>query len=116
MIEQKIVITGIEELQKKFNDFDTKKIFKRWIEKSLILLSNEAKKNTPVITWLLRASYETETNDLILEWKLRNYREYAPFVESRRWFLDKTYNENTSKVYKIFQDEIDNALKTSKLW
>jgi hypothetical protein len=29
MIEQKIVITGIEELQKKFNDFDTKKIFKR---------------------------------------------------------------------------------------
>ena len=105
-----IEIKNINDLVKKIGAMNTKKAIDTAIKKSIFMIERTAKINTPVDTWLLRNSYETEFRDLT--WTLRNFREYAPFVEFRRGFLQKTLEEEEWNVRDIFDSEIDILLKT----
>jgi len=78
------------------------------IKKSVFLVEREAKLRTPVDTWLLRNSYETKF--LPLEGRLRNFREYAPYVEKRVWFLRDTEEAVWKSIQEIFQDDIQAML------
>lgn len=72
----------LDNLVKRFGLAPVKKTLNNSIKKSIITLEREAKIRTPVRTGLLRNSYEV--NFIDLEGTLRNFREYAPFVERRR--------------------------------
>lgn len=78
------------------------------IKKSIFTLEREAKLRTPVDTWLLRNSYETDFRPL--EWTLRNFREYAPYVEARVGFLAETESVMSDRIQSIFEDDIQTML------
>jgi hypothetical protein len=96
-------ITWLNELREKFKSIDFNKVIDKSIKKSIFLTEAEAKKRTPVDTWLLRNSYETNFRDL--EWTLRNFREYGPYVEARVWFLKRTWEYMESRIKEIFESD-----------
>lgn len=94
----------LDELLKKLWALTLQKTLDKSIKTSIFLAEREAKLNTPVDTWLLRNSYESKFRPL--EWTLRNFREYAPYVENRVWFLAETEKLIENRVQKIFEDDI----------
>ena len=97
-----------DEFLKKIWALTVQKTLDKSIKKSIFLLEREAKLNTPVDTRLLRNSYETRFSSL--EWRLRNFREYAPYVESRVGFLAETKDQTEWKIQKIFEDDIQEMI------
>lgn len=104
-----IKIDWIDDFVKKIWEESIEKVLNKSIEKSIFILEREAKLITPVDTWLLRNSYETKFK--YLEWRLRNFREYAPFVEARVWFMARTLNDNIERINKIFENDINKFLE-----
>ena len=102
-------IEWIDDFLKKIWELSVQKVLNKSIKKSIFTLEREAKLITPVDTWLLRNSYETNFKDL--EWRLRNFREYAPFVEWRVWFMEQTLNDNESRINEIFKQDIEEFLQ-----
>ena len=102
-------IKWMDELLKKIWQLSVSKVLNKSIKKSIFLTERDWKKNTPVDTWLLRNSYETRFKDL--EWRLRNFREYWPFVEARQGFLSRTLTEVEPKIYRIFEQDIQEFLQ-----
>ena len=107
-MELNIDFKWLDEFLKKVWVLTVQKTLDKSMKKSIFLLEWEAKRNTPVDTWLLRNSYETKFRPL--EWQLRNYREYAPFVESRVWFLQEATWKAESQIKRIFEDDINEML------
>lgn len=101
-------IEWIDEFLKKIWELSVQKVLNKSIKKSIFTLEREAKLVTPVDTWLLRNSYETNFENL--EWRLRNFREYGVYVEARVWFMERTINDNESKIYAIFEKDIEEFL------
>ena len=102
-------IEWIDEFLKKIWELSVQKVLNKSIKKSIFTLERTWKINTPVDTWLLRNSYETNFKDL--EWRLRNFREYAPIVEARQWFMARTIDEEMPKINKIFENDINEFLE-----
>jgi len=105
----KVEIQNIEELIRSFGKINVQKALNNAMKKSLFTLERTAKINTPVKTGLLRNSYETSFGDL--EWTLRNYREYAPYVEARKWFLEFTVISEEENIQTIFDNEISSLIQ-----
>jgi len=105
MIE--IRIKNIDELVKSFGKFNVKEMLNTALKKSVFALERTAKQNTPVDTGLLRNSYENLFGDL--EATLRNYREYAPYVEAKQSFLARSIDLELPHIQSIFEQEA-NAL------
>lgn len=103
-----IEIKNIDELVEKLRGFDLVWTLNNAIKKSIFILERNAKINTPVRTGLLRNSYETEFWDL--EATLRNYREYAPYVEAKRHFLETSVDQSLEPINEIFVNDIDALL------
>lgn len=102
-------IEWIDDFLKRIWELSVQKVLNNSIKKSIFTLEREWKIVTPVDTWLLRNSYETKFKNL--EWRLRNFREYWPFVENRTWFLSWMLNEQESKIYNIFEKDITDFLE-----
>ena len=102
-------IQWMDELLKKIWQLSVSKVLNKSIKKAIFLTEGDWKKNTPVDTWLLRNSYETHFKDL--EGRLRNFREYWPFVEARQGFLSRTLTEVEPKIYRIFEEDIQEFLQ-----
>jgi hypothetical protein len=107
-MEIRVDLEWIDEFLKKIWALTVQKTLDKSMKKSIFLLEREAKLVTPVDTWLLRNSYETKFRPL--EWQLRNYREYAPLVESRVWFLQEATWKAESQIQRIFNDDIQQML------
>lgn len=108
-MEINIETEGLDEILKKLGYLTMKKALNQAIKKSILITEREAKLRTPVITGLLRNSYETSFKDL--EGEIRNYREYAPYVEAKRHFMEETRDYMDTRVQGIFEGEIENMLK-----
>lgn len=80
------------------------------IRKGILLLEREAKIRTPVDTGLLRNSYET--NFRPLEGQLRNFREYAPYVEAKRHFFQDAFSQTETKVRDIVRTDLENLISS----
>ena len=102
-------IKWMDELLKKIGEMSVSKVLNKSIKKAIFLTERDWKKNTPVDTWLLRNSYETQFADL--EGRLRNFREYWPIVEARQGFLSRTLTQVEPKVYRIFENDIQEFLQ-----
>ena len=102
-------IQWMDELLKKIGEMSVSKMLNKSIRKAIFLTEREAKLNTPVDTWVLRNSYETQFQEL--EWRLRNFREYWPIVEERQGFLSRTLTEVEPKVYRLFEKDIEEFLQ-----
>lgn len=68
----------IEEFLKAVGALHVQKTLDKSIKKAVFTIERTAKTRTPVDTGTLRNSYETRFEPL--EGRLRNFREYAPFV------------------------------------
>lgn len=101
--------SDIDGFLRKIGALTVQKTIDRAIMKSVITLEREAKVRTPVVTGLLRNSYETEF--VPLEGRLRNFREYAPYVEAKRHFMEGAMNATEPKIRGIFEKEIDAMLQ-----
>jgi len=100
-----VEIKNIDELVTSLNSLDLKKLLGKTIRKSMFILERTGKQNTPVDTWILRNSYQiTYWN---LEWKLENYREYAPYVEAKQKFLEKTVQQEENHIESLFENDIE---------
>lgn len=108
MIE--VQIKDIDELIKSFGKLNVQGALNKAIKKSIFTLERTAKINTPVDTWLLRNSYETNFGNL--EWTLRNYREYGVYVEAKQKFLYKSIGQELENIENIFNWEIDALIQT----
>lgn len=107
MIE--IKVDNVEQVSKALNNINFRKWLNSAIKKSILMLERTWKTNTPVVTGLLRNSYESIFGDL--EGTLRNFREYAPYVEARRGFLARTVSEEETNIQDLFVVEIEALLK-----
>ena len=103
-MEINIDFEWLDEFLKKIWALTVQKTLDKSIKKSIFLLEREAKVRTPVDTGLLRNSYETKFRPL--EWQIRNFREYAPYVEARVGFLAEAGGIVESKVQSIFEQDI----------
>lgn len=104
-----VEIKNIDELYRKIWELTLRGALRKAMSKSMFLTERNAKLNTPVDTGLLRNSYETSIWDF--ESTIRNFREYAPYVEARRWFMSQTVEETEGKVQDIFVTEINDLLR-----
>jgi len=98
----------LDEFLKRVWYLTVKKTLDKSIKKSILLTERVWKQNTPVDTWLLRNSYETQFSSL--EWRLRNFREYAPYVEGRVGFLKETVWDVENRVQRIFENDIQDMI------
>ena len=103
-----IRIYWVEELVNSLWGDKIKQALSTSIKKWIFLIERTAKINTPVDTWLLRNSYETDISDI--SGTLRNYREYAPYVHDRNSWMDRTIEQEEWNVQDIFIKEIDTLL------
>jgi hypothetical protein len=103
-MEVRVDFEWLDEFLKKIWALAVQNTLDKSMKKSIFLLEREAKLVTPVDTWLLRNSYETKFRPL--EWQLRNFREYAPYVENRVWFLQEATWKAENQIQKIFEDDI----------
>ena len=101
-------IEWLDDFLKKIWELSVKKVLNQSIKKSIFTLERTWKQNTPVDTWVLRNSYETNFKDL--EWRLRNFREYGVYVEARQWFLQRTIDEEMPNINRIFENDIKEFL------
>lgn len=101
-------VEGLDDLLKKIWYLSLKKVLNKSIRKSVFYTEREAKKVTPVDTWLLRNSYETNFEDL--EWRLRNFREYWPIVNERTGFFDRTASKVEPQIYRIFEKDLQDFI------
>lgn len=69
----------LEDMQQQYWSNVVKDFMNTAIKKSIIILEWEAKKETPVDRWQLRASFQTRFTDL--KWVLYNPSKYALFVQ-----------------------------------
>lgn len=100
-----IEITNIDEVIKELSVKKFTNMIDNTIQTSVFTLERTAKIHTPVVTWLLRNSYETSFSPL--QWVLRNFREYAPYVEARRWFIERTVQDEETNIQNIFTRNIE---------
>lgn len=107
-----VKIEWIEDIIHEFGAIKVQEAIDRGIKKSIFQIERTAKINTPVVTWLLRNSYETTFG--FLTGTLRNYREYAPYVEARRWFMERTLLEEENNVFEIIDKEIESLVDDIK--
>lgn len=105
-----IKIEWIDDLITKIWKLAIRKTLDTAIKKSVFTIERTAKQRTPVDTWVLRNSYETRFKEF--EWEIRNFREYAPFVEARVGFLESTLSDEANNIQNIFNTEIENLLKS----
>jgi len=114
-----IQIKNLDEFLKKFWELDVKKTLNTSVKKSVIFLEWEAKKETPIDTWLLRNSYETFFSSL--KWKLVNTRKYWVYVHEWtkyiRWnpFMTRAAEKSENKVNLIFNKEVNKMLNSLKI-
>lgn len=108
MIE--IRINNIDEVVRVFGKLKVKDMLNNALRKSVYTVERTAKENTPVRTGLLRNSYDEKFSDLRAE--LLNYREYAPYVEARRGFLQKSLDMELDNVELIFVKEVSDLLQS----
>lgn len=108
MIE--VSIKNIDELISSLWKIDVRSALNRALQKSIFTVERTAKINTPVRTGLLRNSYEEIFWDL--EATLRNYREYAPYVEEKVWFMENSIEAEVPNIETIFNNEINSLLQT----
>ena len=77
-------IDGIDDFLRRIGELSVQKVINGSIKKSILTLENiltvknQAKRETPVDTGILRNSYETKFENL--EGRLRNFREYGLYV------------------------------------
>jgi hypothetical protein len=71
-------IDGIDEFLRRIGELSVQKVINGSIKKSIFSVENQAKRETPVDTGILRNSYETKFQNL--EGRLRNFREYGFYV------------------------------------
>lgn len=67
-------IDGIDDFLRKIGELSVQKVINGSIKKSILTVENQAKRETPVDTGILRNSYETKFQNL--EGRLINFREY----------------------------------------
>ena len=71
-------IDGIDDFLRRIGELSVQKVINGSIKKSILTVENQAKRETPVDTGILRNSYETKFENL--EGRLRNFREYGLYV------------------------------------
>ena len=71
-------IDGIDDFLRRIGELSVQKVINGSIKKSIFSVENQAKRETPVDTGILRNSYETKFENL--EGRLRNFREYGLYV------------------------------------
>lgn len=101
-------IKGLDEFLRKIGEMSVKKVLNKSIRKSIFTVERTAKRNTPVDTGLLRNSYETKFKDL--DGRLRNFREYWPYVEANQHFFSRSISQEQRKIYNIFERDMENFL------
>lgn len=110
-----INVNNIDDLKKNLNKINFKNSLKKASGRSLIYLEWEAKKETPIDTWVLRNSYEID-NNTFWYWKLNNFREYAEYVHSRNPYMLRAGDKAKPRIIKIFEQEVAHTIKTSNIW
>ena len=124
-------IDGIDEFLRRIGELSVQKVINGSIKKSIFSVENQAKRETPVDTGILRNSYETKFENL--EGRLRNFREYGLYVHEwhkqtpwrfvwaigRRlvksyipWnpFMQRALDKTEPKLEQIFRDDIQKFL------
>jgi len=100
----------IDEICKKIWALVISKTINDSIKKSIFYLERELKLTTPVDTWLLRNSYETEFTEL--EWNIRNFREYWIYVEWRKGFVQSVFDKSSEHIKQIFEWDIQKLINS----
>jgi len=95
----------------KLNSDNIKKIQKESIKRITFFLEWESSKNTPVDTWLLRASQRTVLKNWWLTWFIKNSRVYWIYVHKKNPWMTNTVNENKNNITKMYNKTIEDFLK-----
>lgn len=118
MAKKTIQIEWLDELIRWLNKIDIKDALRPWVQKILFFYERQAKKETPVDTWLLRNSYSTvfSTGAQWLEWTLLNYRaywinvhEWTSSIRANPW-MTRVLNDNKNASENIMGKEIEKIL------
>ena len=105
-------IQGSQELINQLNSLNIEDALDKWLRISMIGIENNTKKETPVDTWILRNSFETNFPTK-LTGVLNNFREYAIYVQEgtkrieANDFLGRGVEASEEFIEKAFNKQID---------